>query len=135
MATGGTINLTTSRIGGVNQTAGSLEATNVNLISPDGTFGSTTKLIQTNAQFLTFNTAGSAYINDTGSVTVNASANGAAVVLQAAGNITINQAVTASATTVTTTSGSNGNIIVDANLGLTTGITTLTANRIGHHNR
>ena len=126
--------------GSIGEAAGSLNCDTLTLLSTGGSIGGPSKFIQTDAVFLSANAkAGSVYINDVGSVTINAASSaGSTFNLQDKGTITAAYKVIALTTILQTNQTQHGptpdgtSIYVDATVGSLSGFTTLSAYGTGN---
>jgi len=130
----GTIDLTTTGTGAINESSGTLTAHAVNLSSALADIGSSGSNILTAASTVTANTSGNAYVTNTGDVTLDASSAGSGntfdLTTTSNGNIALGGNVVAGSGTIGTiniTAGGSGSItdpthlLAATNLNLTSG--------------
>lgn len=120
---GSTTSITTHGTGAILQTAGTVVATNVNLKSTLGDVGTSLAPIKTAASTMSIMAPdGNAYVSNSLAVTLRGSGAGNTFQLTNAGHITVDQAVTALNTLLTST---KGNLVLKANVGSEEGFTNL----------
>ena len=125
---GGTTKLQADGSGTITGGSNLVLGSTVSLLAGSGTIGTSANgQLQTSASTLTITagTSGSAFVNDTGAVKLNASSAGPVLDLTAGGTITVSGVVAASALTLQNNTGSGGGIVISANTGVTGGTTVL----------